>query len=37
MSEVRSQKADLQTQASIDFASDRTAKGFDAYEAHGNV
>ncbi|AXA44790.1 Ti-type conjugative transfer relaxase TraA [Rhizobium leguminosarum] len=37
LSEVRRQKADWQKQASIDFASHRTAAGLSAYEAHGNV
>lgn len=37
LSEVRRQKADWQKQASIDFASHRTAEGLAAYEAHGNV
>ncbi|MFW2231165.1 Ti-type conjugative transfer relaxase TraA [Rhizobium sp. CRRU65] len=37
LSEVRRQKADWQKQASIDFASHRTADGLAAYEAHGNI
>ncbi|MBY2994634.1 Ti-type conjugative transfer relaxase TraA [Rhizobium leguminosarum] len=37
LSEVRRQKADWQKQASIDFASHRTADGLAAYQAHGNI
>ncbi|TAT95304.1 Ti-type conjugative transfer relaxase TraA, partial [Rhizobium ruizarguesonis] len=37
LSEVRRQKADWQKQASIDFASHRTAAGLAAYAAHGNI
>ncbi|ACS61298.1 Ti-type conjugative transfer relaxase TraA (plasmid) [Rhizobium leguminosarum bv. trifolii WSM1325] len=37
LSEVRRQKADWQKQASIDFASHRTAAGLSAYEARGSV
>ncbi|MBY2907751.1 Ti-type conjugative transfer relaxase TraA [Rhizobium leguminosarum] len=37
LSEVRRQKADWQKQASIDFASHRTAAGLAAYQAHGNI
>ncbi|TBF00450.1 Ti-type conjugative transfer relaxase TraA, partial [Rhizobium ruizarguesonis] len=37
LSEVRRQKADWQKQASIDFASHRTAAGLASYEAHGNI
>ncbi|MGO7482378.1 Ti-type conjugative transfer relaxase TraA [Rhizobium ruizarguesonis] len=37
LSEVRRQKADWQKQASIDFASHRTAEGLAAYKAHGNI
>ncbi|MGO8262426.1 Ti-type conjugative transfer relaxase TraA [Rhizobium ruizarguesonis] len=37
LSEVRRQKADWQKQASIDFASHRTADGLAAYAAHGNI
>ncbi|TCA91758.1 Ti-type conjugative transfer relaxase TraA [Rhizobium leguminosarum bv. viciae] len=37
LSEVRRQKVDWQKQASIDFASHRTADGLAAYAAHGNI
>ncbi|XAZ26074.1 Ti-type conjugative transfer relaxase TraA (plasmid) [Sinorhizobium sp. B11] len=37
LSEVRRQKAAWQKQASIHFASHRTAEGLAAYEAHGSV
>ncbi|WP_431673818.1 Ti-type conjugative transfer relaxase TraA [Rhizobium leguminosarum] len=37
LSEVRRQRTDWQKQASIDFASHRTADGLAAYEAHGNI
>ncbi|MGO8171234.1 Ti-type conjugative transfer relaxase TraA [Rhizobium ruizarguesonis] len=37
LSEVRRQKADWQKQASVDFASHRTAEGLTAYKAHGNI
>ncbi|NNU35554.1 Ti-type conjugative transfer relaxase TraA [Rhizobium sophorae] len=37
LSEVRRQKADWQKQASIDFASHRTAAGLSAYVARGSV
>ncbi|MGO7780784.1 Ti-type conjugative transfer relaxase TraA, partial [Rhizobium ruizarguesonis] len=37
LSEVRRQKADWQKQASIDFASHRTAAGLAAYAARGNL
>ncbi|MGO7036701.1 AAA family ATPase, partial [Rhizobium ruizarguesonis] len=37
LSDVRRQKADWQKQASIDFASHRTADGLSAYAAHGNI
>lgn len=37
LSEVRRQRADWQKQASIDFASHRTAEGLAAYESHGNI
>ncbi|TAZ65294.1 Ti-type conjugative transfer relaxase TraA [Rhizobium ruizarguesonis] len=37
LSDVRRQKADWQKQASIDFASHRTAAGLSAYEARGSV
>ncbi|NEK47000.1 Ti-type conjugative transfer relaxase TraA, partial [Rhizobium leguminosarum] len=37
LSEVRRQKADWQKQASIDFASHRTAAGLSAYEARGSL
>ncbi|MGO8598436.1 Ti-type conjugative transfer relaxase TraA [Rhizobium ruizarguesonis] len=37
LSDVRRQKADWQKQASIDFASHRTAEGLTAYKAHGNI
>ncbi|MGO7356778.1 Ti-type conjugative transfer relaxase TraA, partial [Rhizobium ruizarguesonis] len=37
LSEVRRQKADWQKQASIDFASHRTAAGLSAYEARENL
>ncbi|TAV84050.1 Ti-type conjugative transfer relaxase TraA, partial [Rhizobium ruizarguesonis] len=37
LSDVRRQKADWQKQASVDFASHRTAEGLTAYKAHGNI
>ncbi|MGO6853863.1 Ti-type conjugative transfer relaxase TraA [Rhizobium beringeri] len=37
LSEVRRQRTDWQKQASIDFASHRTAAGLASYEAHGNI
>ncbi|TAT91475.1 Ti-type conjugative transfer relaxase TraA, partial [Rhizobium ruizarguesonis] len=37
LSEVRRQRTDWQKQASIDFASHRTAAGLSAYAAHGNI
>ncbi|TBF45995.1 Ti-type conjugative transfer relaxase TraA (plasmid) [Rhizobium leguminosarum] len=37
LSEVRRQRTDWQKQASIDFASHRTAAGLSAYEARGSV
>ncbi|ACS59848.1 Ti-type conjugative transfer relaxase TraA (plasmid) [Rhizobium leguminosarum bv. trifolii WSM1325] len=37
LSEVRRQRTDWQKQASIDFASHRTADGLAAYQAHGNI
>ncbi|TAZ46076.1 Ti-type conjugative transfer relaxase TraA [Rhizobium ruizarguesonis] len=37
LSEVRRQRTDWQKQASIDFASHRTAEGLTAYKAHGNI
>ncbi|MGR9215178.1 Ti-type conjugative transfer relaxase TraA (plasmid) [Rhizobium leguminosarum] len=37
LSEVRRQRTDWQKQASVDFASHRTAAGLSAYEARGNV
>ncbi|MBY2950358.1 Ti-type conjugative transfer relaxase TraA [Rhizobium leguminosarum] len=37
LSEVRRQRTDWQKQASIDFATHRTADGLAAYEAHGNI
>ncbi|NEJ20684.1 Ti-type conjugative transfer relaxase TraA [Rhizobium leguminosarum] len=37
LSDVRRQRTDWQKQASIDFASHRTAEGLSAYEAHGNI
>ncbi|WP_322407710.1 AAA family ATPase, partial [Rhizobium ruizarguesonis] len=37
LSDVRRQQADWQKQASIDFASHRTADGLSAYAAHGNI
>ncbi|NKQ89785.1 Ti-type conjugative transfer relaxase TraA, partial [Rhizobium ruizarguesonis] len=37
LSDVRRQRTDWQKQASIDFASHRTADGLAAYEAHGNI
>ncbi|MGO7522775.1 AAA family ATPase, partial [Rhizobium brockwellii] len=36
LSEVRRQRTDWQKQASIDFASHRTAAGLASYKAHGN-
>ncbi|NEI24233.1 Ti-type conjugative transfer relaxase TraA, partial [Rhizobium leguminosarum] len=37
LSDVRRQRTDWQKQASIDFASHRTAEGLTAYKAHGNI
>ncbi|NKL12641.1 Ti-type conjugative transfer relaxase TraA [Rhizobium leguminosarum bv. viciae] len=37
LSDVRRQRTDWQKQASIDFASHRTAAGLASYEAHGNI
>ncbi|NKL41831.1 Ti-type conjugative transfer relaxase TraA [Rhizobium leguminosarum bv. viciae] len=37
LSDVRRQRTDWQKQASIDFASHRTAAGLSAYAAHGNI
>ncbi|MGO7390475.1 Ti-type conjugative transfer relaxase TraA [Rhizobium ruizarguesonis] len=37
LSEVRRQRTDWQKQASIDFASHRTAAGLASYKAHGNI
>ncbi|TAW62721.1 Ti-type conjugative transfer relaxase TraA [Rhizobium ruizarguesonis] len=37
LSDVRRQKADWQKQASVDFASHRTAEGLTAHKAHGNI
>ncbi|TBB62196.1 Ti-type conjugative transfer relaxase TraA, partial [Rhizobium ruizarguesonis] len=37
LSDVRRQRTDWQKQASIDFASHRTADGLAAYAAHGNI
>ncbi|MGO8045271.1 Ti-type conjugative transfer relaxase TraA [Rhizobium johnstonii] len=37
LSEVRRQRTDWQKQASIDFASHRTAAGLATYQAHGNI
>ncbi|MGO8451870.1 Ti-type conjugative transfer relaxase TraA, partial [Rhizobium ruizarguesonis] len=37
LSDVRRQSTDWQKQASIDFASHRTAEGLTAYKAHGNI
>ncbi|MGO6827100.1 Ti-type conjugative transfer relaxase TraA, partial [Rhizobium ruizarguesonis] len=37
LSDVRRQRTDWQKQASVDFASHRTAEGLTAYKAHGNI
>ncbi|MGO8391646.1 Ti-type conjugative transfer relaxase TraA [Rhizobium ruizarguesonis] len=37
LSDVRRQRTDWQKQASVDFASHRTAAGLASYEAHGNI